>query len=59
MDYTYDKSPGGDELVITGCDEHGGIILVSRDKRGVGTSVCIAPEHIEEVVGQMRGWSRK
>jgi hypothetical protein len=58
MAYTYEKSPGGDKVSITGCDEHGGVILVAHSADGIlAVPVCIAPEDLEEV-REMREWSR-
>jgi hypothetical protein len=59
MVYTYERSPGGDQLSITGCDEHGGIILTAHSFSGKSAvPVCIAPEDLDEVIEQMKGWAR-
>lgn len=59
MAYTYDRSPGGDRLTITGCDEHGGILAIAQVANGsFCIPVCIPPGDLEEVIAEMRGWSR-
>jgi hypothetical protein len=59
MPYTYDRSPGGDKLSVTGCDEHGGIIITAHSAAGsAAVPVCIAPADLAEVTEEMHAWGQ-
>jgi hypothetical protein len=58
MPYIYDCRPGGDRLSVTRCEEHGGLIVAAHaysSDRAV--PVCIAPEDVAEVIGEMAEWA--
>jgi hypothetical protein len=58
MAYIYDKSPGGDKLSVTGCEQHGGIIVTAHAASGkTAVPVCIAAEDVTEVMRQMAAWA--
>ena len=58
MGYLYSNSPGGDKLGITGCEEHGGLIVTAHSANGkTAVPVCIAPEDVTEVMREMAAWA--
>jgi hypothetical protein len=58
MSYIYDKSPGGDKLSVTGCEQHGGIIMTAHAASGkTAVPVCIPAEHVPEVMREMAAWA--
>ena len=57
MSYTYDRSPSGDILRVSRCDE-GHVTLVVTDKAGNHAApVCIAPGDVAEVISEMQAWA--
>jgi hypothetical protein len=57
MSYTYDKSPSGDKLTITRCDEgHLQLLVTSGVGQKLTTPVCIAPDDMPEVMREMLGY---
>jgi hypothetical protein len=58
MAYTYDNSPGGDKLSVTGCEQHGGIIVTAHAFSGkTAVPVCILAEDVPEVMREMAAWA--
>ena len=54
MAWMYDKSPGGDRLSVSGCDEHGGIIVTAHSFSGkTAVPVCIPEADVGEVMDAM------
>lgn len=58
MAYTYDRSPSGDTLHITRCEQGHVQLIVTSGVGGTTVPVCIAPADLEEVVSQIQAWGR-
>lgn len=58
MAYEYDKSPGGDRLTVTSCEQHDGIIVTAHSASGkTAVPVCIAGDDVREVAREMLAWA--
>ena len=57
MSYTYSRSPSGDILRVSRCDE-GHLTLVVTDGLGLHAApICIAPGDVAEVTAEMQAWA--
>jgi hypothetical protein len=58
MPYIYDRSPGGDRLSVTRCEEHGGLIVTGHAADdSMALPVCVAPLDVPEVLHEMASWA--
>lgn len=58
MAYTYDRSPSGDTLHITRCDEGHLQLIVSSGIGSATVPVCIDTADLPEVMDEMVRWAR-